>query len=80
MARKKTPDAPAVLEIDGVPTAEGLIQQGREYAHRTGTGHIHITAAGHALLGDHLRTNARTALNEGTWHGITGKHPRPPAR
>lgn len=79
MARKKAEAPSAILEIDGVPTVEGLVQKGREYAYRTGTGQIHITAAGHALLSDRLRSNARTAQTKGTWHGITGKHDRPPA-
>lgn len=65
-------------EIGGVLTAEGLAMKGREYAYRREDGKIHITAKGHALLGEQQRTRAREFVDEGKWHGVTGVHDRQP--
>ena len=75
--KKQQPSEPEVLEIDGIPTAAGLVARGKQYAYRTQRG-IHITAEGHALLGKLLRDRGRDEKAKGTWHGITGKHPGKP--
>lgn len=74
-----TPEPEKPAEIDGTTTAEGLVQMGRDYAYRV-PGKIHITDKGHALLCQQQRAKAREELAKGTWHGVTGKHPEPPAQ
>lgn len=68
---------PVPTEYDGVPTADHLIRLG--LATRTATGHIHITAEGHALLGKALHNNAIRNREEGIWNERTGLH-EPPHR
>lgn len=81
MARRKTTkEEPKILEIDGIPTAQGLVAMGRKYAQPTPKG-IHITPEGHALIGQALRNLAKESIENGTWHGTSGKHsgkPRQP--
>lgn len=76
---KKTPEEKP-REIDGIPTAHGLTIMGRQYAEYTATGHIRITDEGHRLLGRELRDTAVEEQEAGIWHGVTGKHPGPPAQ
>jgi hypothetical protein len=65
-------------DIHGIPTAHGLTIMGPQYATYTATGHIHITEQGNRLLGQELRDAALESLEEGTWHGVSGAHPRSP--
>lgn len=73
MAARKPADAPREerTEIDGVPTASGLIRMGlaRE-SHLFGGGkRIVVSPEGHALMGAALRQNAVEALaaGKGNW-------------
>lgn len=74
MPRKATKTEPKILEVQGVPTAEGLIAKGREYARPT-QGGILITDLGHATIGAALRRKAavRIALGDSEWE-------QPPSR
>lgn len=77
--RKKTDDTPRESrdEIDGVPTASGLIRMGlaRE-SHLFGGGkRIVVSPEGHALMGAALRQNALEALAAGK-----GDWVQPPSR
>lgn len=74
MARAKKQD-PEILEIGGVPTVAGLARQGRHLAYVLPDGRYHITAQGHALLGDAMRANAQQAILEGK-----GRWRQPPSR
>jgi hypothetical protein len=69
------PEPEGDLEIDGIPTAAGLMKMGRQFAYKRGVDNkIVITAEGNALLGKALRDSARRDQEEGIWHGTTGRH------
>lgn len=70
-AKKQTEAREDRLEIDGVPTASGLIRMGlaRE-SHLFGGGkRIAVSPEGHALMGAALKQNAVEALaaGKGNW-------------
>lgn len=76
MPRRAKKQDPKILEIDGIPTTEQLVTMG--LAHRGPDSKIQITREGHEHLGKLLRAKAAEATKEGTWHGVSGKHPRRP--
>lgn len=65
------------IEIEGVPTAYGLIKMGlaREVHVFGGGRRIHVSPEGHALMGAALRQNALEALAAGK-----GDWVQPPSR
>jgi len=71
-----------------VPTAKELVEMGLAEeiveVRKLGNGQkrtttwIKISDAGHALLGERLREQAQRDMEDGVWHGVTGRHPAPP--
>jgi hypothetical protein len=76
MPRKKVDkDQPKILEIDGVPTVDGLAAMGRQYAFLDRTGRMHVTHEGHALMASASLARGKAARDSGA-----GDWTQPPSR
>ena len=76
---KPTALQPAELEIDGIPTAAGLVAQGlaKRVQHRAGT-FVTISPEGHRLIGEKMRERAEAFRVAGMHRGPSGVHPEAP--
>lgn len=73
--KKYAPEPEGALEIDGIPTAAGLVKMG--LAHRridfAGRRYIQITDEGHQKIGDAMRALVARDAERGVRHTVRGK-------
>ena len=73
--RKAAEVQPEALEIDGIPTAAGLVRRGLAHRRtdRHGRTYIRIDDEGHRLIGEAMRHRVAEDRRRGAEHTVKGK-------